>query len=102
MKANKKLINQYKQQPKEMTPKDIAKLKEQATGHALDVIIAFSLMALRDEYDFGKDRLLRFHKRFFDLNEAYNDGYITLQDIWDTLEKETKIKFDDRGNNDGK
>lgn len=100
MKPSKKMLKQYKQQPREMTPKQIAKLKEQATNHALDVIVGFSMMALRDEYEWGQKRLMRFHKRFMQLNEAYNEGYINMQDIWSTLENETGIKFNEEAPNE--
>ena len=67
-------------------------LKEQATISALDVIIGFSMLAIRDEFEFGHNRLMKFHKRFFDISEAYNEGYISTEDVWSTIEKETGIK----------
>lgn len=97
MKANKKLIKQYKTQPKLVSPKELDKMKEKATenatNQALNVIVVFSLMALRDEFGFGKERLLKFHAKFFDLADSYNRGYITAKDLWDTLEEEVKVNF---------
>lgn len=94
VKPNKKQLNQYKQQPVKLTNADIDDLKEQSTRHALNVIIGFSMLALRDEYGFSKVRLERFHKKFMNILDSYNDNRLTVEDIHRTLEEETGIKFE--------
>lgn len=93
MKASKQMKRQLKQQPITMTPKEIEKIKEQAMNQALEVILGMVMLSIRDEFEFGKDRLLRFKKRFDSNVESYNMGYVTMPDMWETLEKETGIKF---------
>lgn len=94
----KKLKLQIKQQPITLTHSKIEKIKMDATDNALSILTVFSMMALRDEFGFGKKRLEKFYKKFFDLNESFKLGYITLNDIVDTLEQETGIKFDSMRN----
>lgn len=94
MKPTKQMKKKLKQQPITMTPAQLNKLKSEATEHALKVIIGFSMLAIRDEFGFGHDRLMKFHKKFFDISEAYNEGYISTHDVWSTIEKETGIQFD--------
>lgn len=93
MKISKQMKKQFKEKPVTMTQAEITKLKSQATDHALKVILGFSLLALRDEWGFSKKRLLRFHKKFFEITEAYNENYLSVDDIWQTLEKETGLAF---------
>lgn len=95
MKPNKKQLKAYKNKPAVVTNKELEKLKTQATEKALDVIIAFSMLALRDEFGFGKKRLEKFHDKFFEIGEAFNDGRLSVNDILSTLEKETGIKFEE-------
>lgn len=93
MKANKQQIRKHNNTPIMMTPKDIEKMQMKSTEHALEVIMGFALLALRDKYGFGKVRLRRFYKQFESITQAYNDGIITLPEIWDVLEKETGLTF---------
>lgn len=95
MKANKKQINQYKQKPAVITNAELEKLKKEAIERALDVIVAFPMLALRDEFGFGKKRLEKFHAKFFEIAEAYNAGLLSVEDIIATLEDETGMKFED-------
>lgn len=94
MKPTKKIRKQFKEQPVVMTQKQIDKMKEESLNHALNVIVGMSLLTLRDEFGFGHERLLRYQKRFENNVDAYNKNYLNMQDVWDTLGKETKIKFD--------
>lgn len=51
-----------------------------------------SMMALRDEFHFGKSRLERFCDKLEDVLDSYERGYITLGDMKKTIEEETGIK----------
>lgn len=95
MKSKKKLLNQYKNEKVTLTRKEVDELKRGSTDRALNLIIGFPMLILRDKFGFGSKRLTDFHSEFVKLTEAYNKGYISLTDIWDTLEKETGLKFED-------
>lgn len=82
----------YKKEVK-LTQKDIDKIKRDATNHALKVVIGFSLFALKDEFGFGKKRLIKFYNKFFEINDAYNKSYIDMDDVWEVLEKEAGLSF---------
>ena len=49
------------------------------------------LMALHDEFDFGKVRLQRFLDKLDDLIDSVGKGYIDSVDLNETLSKETGI-----------
>lgn len=51
-----------------------------------------SIMALRDTYGFGATRLERYLDKFNELTESYYRGYISVDDLADTIYKETGIK----------
>lgn len=95
MKVDKRIKNQFKQQKISITREELEKIKMKSTERAVNIIVAFPMMVLRDEFGFGEKRLRQFHKSFMELNDAYNKGYLDVKDIWQTLEKETGIQFTD-------
>lgn len=76
-----------------MTGRQIKKLKENATNHAVKVTQLLPLWVLRTKYGFGKKRLLEFSDHYADLMESYSEGYLDLEDIMTALEDETGINF---------
>ena len=78
-----------------MTVREINKLKENATIRAVNITQLFPLMILRDKYGFGSKRLADFQKHYDDMWDAYNKGYVKLEDIARTIYEETGVKIDD-------
>lgn len=58
------------------------------------VFMMIGLLALRDEFEFGKKRLERWIDKTNQLLEDYDAGYISAKDINDTLFEETGIKIE--------
>lgn len=77
--------------------RDIDKIKQNATVEALEVLTLFPLLALRDTEGFGKKRLLRFKDKFDEMVDSYYAGYITLEDIRQTLIDEVDIEINRGG-----
>lgn len=50
-------------------------------------------IAARDEFDFGKQRILKLERRFLEQFNAMVDGRITLQDIETAMLEEVGIDF---------
>ena len=80
-----------------MTVREINKLKENATIRAVQITQLFPLMVLRDKYGFGSKRLSEYQKHYNDLWDAYNKGYLKLEDIANTIYEETGIKVGQGG-----
>lgn len=74
---------------------DIEKIKADATKEAAKqaflYMVALPLLVLRDRFGFGKTRCERFYEAVSALLDCYNDGYLTVEDIRETLEKELEI-----------
>lgn len=51
-----------------------------------------TIMVLHDKFGFGEKRLFRFIDEEAKLLEAYNEGYLNVQDIEDTLKEEVGIE----------
>ena len=49
------------------------------------------IMALHDEFGFGKSRLQRFIDKVDYVYDSYEQGYISLKDMTGTIENETGI-----------
>ena len=54
---------------------------------ATDFALAAPLLALRDGFGFGSVRLDRFVKDVEKIYEGINEGYLTIQDILNTLDE---------------
>ena len=63
----------------------------QATKKAFVMMMGFPLLTLRDKFGFGKERLNRFMDKMMDLYEAYEMDYVDLDDLNDTIMKETGV-----------
>ena len=53
-----------------------------------------SLMVLRDKFDFEQEQLELFLAEVRKLLDGYNEGYLNVQDIEDTLAEEVGIKVE--------
>lgn len=78
-----------------LTDVQIRQLKEKARKDAIDtafiLMLSIPTMALRDKFGFGKTRLERFTDATLDLYTAFNEDYVTLEDLVNTLKEETGI-----------
>lgn len=74
----------------------IEKIKKDATDDAMSkafvLMLGLPLMALRDEFDFGKVRLERFEDKVTKLYQSFCAGNITLGDVHKTLYEEVGLK----------
>lgn len=73
------------------------KVSNKAVDEALQVLTIFPLLALRDSEGFGKKRLLRFKAKFDETIQAYFEGYVTLEDVRQTLIDEVGIEINKGG-----
>ena len=78
-----------------LTAAQIEKIKKdatmEATKKAFIMMMGFPLLTLRDKFGFGKERLNRFMDKMLDLYEAYEMDYVDLDDLNDTIMKETGV-----------
>jgi len=76
---------------------DVQQMKDEATKKAADtaflLMLGLPVLVLRDKWGFGKVRLERFIDQVIDMYEAFNEGYLTLDDIHKVIEEETRIKI---------
>lgn len=72
---------------------DIDRIKQEAAKQAAEHVLALTLglpvMVLHDKWGFGAQRCERFVDQLADLYQSYVEGYISLDDIRDTLREET-------------
>ena len=62
---------------------------DEATLMAMKLLIGLPIMANRDLFGHGKKRLEQLADKIFYLYESYEKGYITMQDIEETIKEET-------------
>lgn len=93
----KKLRHQLRNKPVELTPKQIEKLKAEAKSKAAEVVNLIPLLVLKDKFGFGKVRLERYLKHYGEAIEAFNQGYLDLNDVKEVLLTENKIGFMNEG-----
>lgn len=53
--------------------------------------LLLGIMALRNKFDFGSARIDRWIDEINDLRESYEKGYISVQDLQQTIKEETGI-----------
>lgn len=63
----------------------------EATKKAFLMMMGFPLLTLRDKFGFGKARLNRFMDKMLDLYEAYENDYVDLDDLNNTILEETGV-----------
>ena len=76
------------------------KLKKEATDEAVrrafSLMLGLPVMVLRDKFGFGKVRAERFVDAVLDLYDAFDESYISLEDIHKVLKDELGITIDMR------
>jgi hypothetical protein len=63
----------------------------EATKKAFLMMMGFPLLTLRDKFGFGKVRLNKFMDKMLDLYEAYENDYVDLDDLNNTILEETGV-----------
>lgn len=80
-----------------LTDEQIAKIREDERGKCLDtafiLMMAIPVTVMHDKNGWGSKRLERFTDQVLDLYEAFDQGYVTFEDLTNTLEAETGIKL---------
>lgn len=89
----KKLKQQLRNKPVELTPKQIEKMKSDATMRAAEITNLIPLLVLKDKFGFGKVRLERYLKHYEEAVDSFNKGYLDLKDVQEVVLKENKIGF---------
>ena len=76
---------------------DVTRIKQDAAQEAIDKAFALTLglpmIVLHDQYGWGKKRLSDFMDYVLDQYDSFNKDFITLDDLWNTIEKETGVKL---------
>lgn len=80
-----------------LTRAQIDKIKDDATQRALHqafrMMIAFPVMAVRNQYGFQSKAIKRMVDDIFKFYHDYENGFITLEDIDDIIKHETGYKI---------
>lgn len=63
---------------------------------AFNIALLLSAWALRTQFDFGGKRISQFVDKVNDTLDSYNRGYLTINDINETLLEETGVEILDR------
>jgi hypothetical protein len=67
---------------------------KQVREETFKLLLGLPVLALRDEFDFGKKRNTRFIEKMLSIYESYTDGTITLEDIEAVLKEETGLEVE--------
>ncbi len=104
LKAPDEMVHMSRQQRrriarKGISPEELREMREQDIRMAVLLTIrdyhAVMLLCLRDQLGFGRVRALRFLEDINEVFDSVRKGYLDLDDIRDTVEKELGIKVDD-------
>ena len=82
-----------------LTKAMIIQVKNQVTKEVMEktfkLLLGLPVLALRDEFEFGKKRNSRFIERMLSIYDSYSRGDITLNDIEAVFQEETGLNFAD-------
>lgn len=56
-------------------------------------MLCLPMIVLHDKYGWGKKRLSDFMNHVLEQYDSFNKNFITLDDLWNTIEKETGVKM---------
>ena len=68
---------------------------DQLISASFRAFLLLGAMALRDEFGYGNARMSRWIWKMSDLMDSYKRGYISVQDLHDTILEETGIDVND-------
>ena len=72
---------------------ELERMEMRWTRRAFTKTLYFSIMALRDGFGFGKERLERFTTKFFSHYLAYTHDYVSLEDMHKAIKDETGFEI---------
>lgn len=76
---------------------DVTRIKQDAAQEAIDkafvLMLCLPMIVLHDKYGWDKKRLSDFMDYALELYDSFEKDYVTLDDLWDTIEKETGVKL---------
>ena len=76
---------------------DVTRIKQDAAQEAIDkafvLMLGLPMIVLHDKYGWGKKRLYDFIDHVLEQYDSFNKNFITLDDLWNTIEKETGVKL---------
>ena len=76
---------------------DVTRIKQDAAQEAIDkafvLMLGLPMIVLHDKYGWGKKRLSDFMNYVLDQYDSFNKNFIALDDLWNTIEKETGAKL---------
>lgn len=76
---------------------DVTRIKQDAAQEAIDkafvLMLSLPMIVLHDKYGWGKKRLSDFIDHVLEQYDSFNKNFITLDDLWNTIEKETGVKL---------
>lgn len=81
-----------------MCKKEVEIATNKIKAMTCDTILALSVLTIRDEFDFGKQRCKRFIERFNRKTECLLDDMLKWKDVLDTVRKEMGIDLSIRQN----
>ena len=81
-----------------MCKKEVEIATNKIKAMTCDTILALSVLTIRDEFDFGKQRCKRFIERFNRKTECLLDDMLKWKDVLDTVREEMGIDLSIRQN----
>lgn len=92
-KAKERLMKNHSTQGRFYTDYEINQMKLRWTKQAFKLSIHFSIMALKDQFGFGKVRMARYLDKTMDVFDSYDREYIDMADIQYMVKEETGIEL---------
>lgn len=74
--------------------KDVQEALEEIQDNILSTVLLMSVFVLREEFQFGKQRIERFAKKFKANTEQLHTGDLTWRDTLEAMEEETGFTCD--------
>ena len=76
---------------------DVTRIKQDAAQEAIDkafvLMLGLPMIVLHDKYGWGNKRLSDFIDHVLEQYDSFNKNFIALDDLWNTIEKETGVKL---------
>lgn len=72
---------------------DLDNFSARVKDHVLDTVCCLAAMTLRDEFEFGEQRINRFINRFNEKTDALTMEYCSWSDMQQVLKEEVNIDF---------
>ena len=75
-----------------LTSREIEKMRRDAIATTMQIMRVMPMLALRDEFGFGKVRMERYVEKLDSIVQAYNEDRISIRDVAKTLEDEIGVE----------